>query len=181
MAGVPLRWKYRAHKGVTVLTQGAIGAVNEALGEGGIGGSGVGARTVAVAVGGIGAAMGSQIAADVFWAGLGSAAEEGGRMAVSMIKGKRSEAKASDVPAQAAAPAQVAAPTQAAAEPVVERKSSPQVAPVAAPAPVSAADADPFAMFAPEIRERLERALREAKGEVVQVPAAGGSAAEKRA
>lgn len=180
MSGVPLRWKYRAHKGVTVLTQGAIGAINETLGEGGIGGSGVGARTVAVAVGGIGAAMGSQIAADVFWAGLGSAAEEGGRMAVSMIKGKRSEAKAeakAEAPAAQAAPA-VAAP---AAEPAAERKSSPQVAPVAAPAPAPAADADPFAMFAPEIRERLERALREAKGEVVQVSSAGGSAEAKRA
>lgn len=177
MSGVPLRWKYRAHKGVTVLTQGAIGAINETLGEGGIGGSGVGARTVAVAVGGIGAAMGSQIAADVFWAGLGSAAEEGGRMAVSMIKGKRSEAKA-EAPAAVTAPPAVAAP---AAEPAVERKSSPQVAPVAAPATASAADADPFAMFAPEIRERLERALREAKGEVVQVSSAGGSAEAKRA
>jgi len=178
MAGIPLRWKYRAHKGVSVLTQGAIGAVNEALGEGGIGGSGVGARTVAVAVGGIGAAMGSQIAADVFWAGLGSAAEEGGRVAVSMIKSKRGESK-SDAKAEPAK-AEPAKDVAAGEEPKAERKSSPQVAPVAAPAPVSAADADPFAMFAPEIRERLERALREAKGEV-QVPAAGGSAAEKRA
>jgi hypothetical protein len=174
MAGIPLRWKYRAHKGVSVLTQGAIGAVNEALGEGGIGGSGVGARTVAVAVGGIGAAMGSQIAADVFWAGLGSAAEEGGRVAVSMIKSKRGDAKAEPAKAE---PAKDVASGE---EPKAERKSSPQVAPVAAPAPASAADADPFAMFAPEIRERLERALREAKGEV-QVPVAGGSAAEKRA
>ncbi len=171
MAGIPLRWKYRAHKGVSVLTQGAIGAVNEALGEGGIGGSGVGARTVAVAVGGIGAAMGSQIAADVFWAGLGSAAEEGGRVAVSMIKSKRTEKTEPKAEPK----------VEAVAEPVAERKSSPQVAPVAAPAPVSAADADPFAMFAPEIRERLERALREAKGEVVQVSLAGGSAEGKRA
>lgn len=171
MAGIPLRWKYRAHKGVSVLTQGAIGAVNEALGEGGIGGSGVGARTVAVAVGGIGAAMGSQIAADVFWAGLGSAAEEGGRVAVSMIKSKRTEKTEPKAEPKA----------EAAAEPVSERKSSPQVAPVAAPAPVSTADADPFAMFAPEIRERLERALREAKGEVVQVSSAGGSSEAKRA
>lgn len=175
MAGIPLRWKYRAHKGVSVLTQGAIGAVNEALGEGGIGGSGVGARTVAVAVGGIGAAMGSQIAADVFWAGLGSAAEEGGRVAVSMIKSKRTEKTETKAEPKAEPKA------EAAAEPVSERKSSPQVAPVAAPAPVSAADADPFAMFAPEIRERLERALREAKGEVVQVSSAGGSSEAKRA
>ena len=175
MAGIPLRWKYRAHKGVSVLTQGAIGAVNEALGEGGIGGSGVGARTVAVAVGGIGAAMGSQIAADVFWAGLGSAAEEGGRVAVSMIKSKRTEK--TEPKAEPKAEPKV----EAVAEPVAERKSSPQVAPVVAPAPVSAADADPFAMFAPEIRERLERALREAKGEVVQVSSAGGSAEGKRA
>lgn len=174
MAGIPLRWKYRAHKGVSVLTQGAIGAVNEALGEGGIGGSGVGARTVAVAVGGIGAAMGSQIAADVFWAGLGSAAEEGGRVAVSMIKSKRTEK------AEPKAEAKAEPKAEAASEPTAERKSSPQVAPVAAPAPASAADADPFAMFAPEIRERLERALREAKGEV-QVSSAGGSAEAKRA
>ena len=178
MSGIPLRWKYRAHKGVSVLTQGAIGAVNEALGEGGIGGSGVGARTVAVAVGGIGAAMGSQIAADVFWAGLGSAAEEGGRVAVSMIKSKRGESK-SDAKVE---PAKIEPAKDVAEEPKAERKSSPQVAPVAAPAPAPAsqADADPFAMFAPEIRERLERALREAKGEV-QVPVAGGSASEKRA
>ena len=176
MAGIPLRWKYRAHKGVSVLTQGAIGAVNEALGEGGIGGSGVGARTVAVAVGGIGAAMGSQIAADVFWAGLGSAAEEGGRVAVSMIKSKRTEK------AEPKAEAKAEPKAEAASEPVAERKSSPQVAPVAAPATASAADADPFAMFAPEIRERLERALREAKGEVTQqVSSVGGSAEGKRA
>jgi hypothetical protein len=107
-------WQRRGHKVVQSGIQYGIGAANALIGPEGISGTGIGARTVTGVVGGLGAAMGSDFAADAMWAAIGSGCEAAGEATVNFWrKNKRPEGSAiagAEAPKQATAPAQQTAP-----------------------------------------------------------------------
>ena len=113
------RWQDRGHNVIKSAAQFAIGVGNEAMGPGGIGGSGLGMRTALGVTGGILAGMGSKIGSDVMWGAIGSAAELGGSALVKAWRGAPKPAPAAEVVqgAPAAQPAAAVAPPPAAVAP----------------------------------------------------------------
>lgn len=110
-------WQRRGHKVVQSGIQFGIGATNEMIGPDGIKGTGIGARTVTGVVGALGAAMGSDFAADAMWAAIGSGMEAAGEATVKFwTNNKRPEGSpiaGAEAPKQAPQPAAQVAPLPA--------------------------------------------------------------------